>query len=72
MKYLQSSFTIERPVKVTCCEQCVYERGPHADWCPVGRMCLFCAKEHDEPRNFSCPTRFTPRRSSLMRIFKGC
>ena len=33
MKYLQSTFTIPPPERVTCCEACVYGRGEHADWC---------------------------------------
>jgi hypothetical protein len=34
MQYLQKTFSIRPPDQVTCCEACVYKRGPHADWCP--------------------------------------
>jgi hypothetical protein len=33
VKYLQPSFTIPPPEKLTCCECCVYGRGEHAKWC---------------------------------------
>lgn len=36
MMYLQKSFTVlAAPSKITACEACVYNRGSHADWCPV-------------------------------------
>ena len=33
MQYLNSTFTIPPPEKVTCCEACVYGRGDHASFC---------------------------------------
>lgn len=33
MKYLEKSFSVPPPEKVTACEQCVYGRGEHAIWC---------------------------------------
>ena len=33
MKYLDPSFSVGPPAKVTCCEKCVYGRGEHAPWC---------------------------------------
>lgn len=38
MMYLQKSFTVPAaPGKISACEQCVYQREPHAKWCPVLR-----------------------------------
>jgi hypothetical protein len=37
MMYLQKSFTVPAaPKKITASEACVYGRGLHEWWCPVG------------------------------------
>lgn len=33
MKYLNPSFSVGPPAKVTACDRCVYGRGEHAYWC---------------------------------------
>lgn len=68
MKYLQSSFTIERPAQVFGCEACIY--GPkHGYEHTRGEGCELAALGN-------VLTTFdrvkAPRQSSLMRIFKGC
>lgn len=35
MKYLEPSFSVDPPARVTACMRCVYDRGEHAPWCPL-------------------------------------
>jgi hypothetical protein len=50
MMYLQNSFTVPAaPEKITACEACVYGRGLHEWWCPVGTRPLDVEKILQEP-----------------------
>ncbi|MBZ5578238.1 MAG: hypothetical protein LAP40_16875 [Acidobacteriia bacterium] len=51
MKYLQPSFTIEKPAQITCCEGCVYGAEVHAQFCERCRpLCWLCTTPGEAER----------------------